>query len=81
MYVTCFVGIVGVGSALVEVQAGVAVARKRKSPVIVGTGDRRATCRVASRSFGAPVAAASQMICRRISSSMGGMEEGRVSPL
>jgi len=70
-----------VGRMLVDVLAGVAVGGKRGSVVMVGTGDNRATCSVAMRSCGAPVAWISQIICIRIDSSIGGMAEGCASPL
>jgi hypothetical protein len=40
-----------------------AVGGKRGSNVMVGTGDKRATCIVAMRSCGFPVAGMSVMIC------------------
>lgn len=67
--------------ALVPVGMRVEVAGNRWSAVIVGTGESRATCNVAIRSCGAPVAGRSQIICLKMFSSMGGIDEGRASAL
>lgn len=73
------VGGIEAGFARVPVGARVEVAGNRWFAVIVGTGESRATCKVAIRSCGAPVAGRSQMICLRMFSSMGGIDEGRTS--
>jgi hypothetical protein len=69
-------GMVIVGTLLTGVEVGtfsVAVTGRRGSAVMVGTGVKSATCRVARRSCALPVAGISMMICWRISSSMGGI--------
>jgi hypothetical protein len=68
---------VAVGAARV----GVAVAGKRPSGVMVGTGDERATCSVPMRSCALPVEGISAMICCRMFSLMGGTTRLRGSPL
>jgi hypothetical protein len=67
--------------ALVPVGTRVEVAGSRWSAVIVGTGESRTTCNVAIRSCGAPVAGRSQIICCKMFSSIGGIDEGRASAL
>jgi hypothetical protein len=67
--------------ALVPVGTRVEVAGNRWSAVMVGTGERRATCKVAIRSCGAPVAGRSQIICLKMFSSTGGIDAGRASAL
>jgi len=66
---------VGAGSV------GVTVATKRPSGVMVGTGDKRETCRVPIRSCALPVAGISAMICCRMFSLMGGTTRSGGSPL
>lgn len=66
---------------LVGVEIRVEVAGSRRSAVIVGTGVSRAACIVVMRSCGAPVAGLSQMICIRMFSFTGGMEDGWTSAL
>ena len=75
------VGAIEVMFALVPVGTRVNVAGNRWSVVIVGTGESRATCNVAIRSCGAPVAGRSQIICCKMFSSMRGIDEGRASAL
>jgi hypothetical protein len=60
---------------------GVMVGGKRGSNVMVGTGDERATCTVAMRSCGFPVAGISLMICFKMFSLMTGTEKSYGSPL
>ena len=56
-----------------EDKVGVKLADRRGSGVMVGTGDKRAACKVPMRSCGLPVAANSVMIWLRIFPLMGGI--------
>ena len=73
--VACDVGVgkVGVGVIVGGGEVGVKVTGRRGSNVMVGTGDKRAACKVLIRSCALPVAGISVIICLSIFSLMGGI--------